>query len=300
MSPSSISHHDLSLASGTTVHYLEAGSPDLPKILILHGYPTSSNQYRDLISLLGRTGKYHVLAPDLPGFGLTTVPNDHEHSFENIAKVIGEWLDRLSVTRVVVYTNDYGSPTAIRLALDRPDLFRGIVSQSGNAYVEGLVPTFWDPLRGYWASKPGSKEYDDFRKKIAAQVLTLEATQWQYTHGVPSTRSDLIDPLLAWTDYTQNIKPKEQQELQLDLFYDYQTNLDLYPAFQAYLRESTVRVFAIWGKNDEIFGPAGAEAYARDSKDAQVRLLDGGHFLALSHLEEVGAQMEVFLDSLEG
>lgn len=280
-----------SLPNGIRIFSRMAGPVDGPNILLLHGYPSSSHQFRNLIPLLATHG-YRVIAPDLPGFGFTEVPSklNYGYTFAHMATAVASFLDVLGVRELIaIYVFDYGAPTGFRLALDRPDLIKAIVSQNGNAYEEGLLP-FWDPLRKLWAAAPGSVEERDLRLGIADFILTPEATKDQYIGGEPHAES--IDPL-SWTlDYALLRRPG-QREVQLDLFKDYVTNVELYPRFQQYLRTSQVPLLAVWGKNDVIFGHA--EAFKKDLPNAEIELWDGGHFLVESHTQEIGERILKFL-----
>ncbi|KIW98427.1 uncharacterized protein Z519_00087 [Cladophialophora bantiana CBS 173.52] len=280
------------LPNGIKVFYREAGSSDNHTILLLHGFPSSSNQYRNLIPILSE--KYHVVAPDLPGFGFTEIPASlkFQYTFANLATTIGSFLDILKIQKFAVYVFDYGAPTGFRLALERPEAITAIISQNGNAYVEGLS-SFWDPLRQLWASDAGSDEEKQLRDMISGAVLSLDATKGQYLNGEPEAEK-IDDPAAYHLDYALMCRPGNKQ-IQLDLFRDYATNVALYPKFQAYLRESGVPVLAVWGKNDTIFPPAGAEAFRRDVKELKLVLLDGGHFLVESHTEEVAKLILEFL-----
>lgn len=279
------------LPNGIRVFYREAGSPSNPTVLLLHGFPASSFQYRNLIPILSQ--KYHVVAPDLPGFGFTEVPAEvnFKCTFANIASTIGSFLDVHKIHRFAVYVFDYGAPTGFRLALERPQAVTAIISQNGNAYEEGLS-SFWDPLRQLWATSDPAKE-KELRDVVRGAILTFEATKGQYLGGEPD--ADRIDePATYHLDYALLSRPGNA-EIQLDLFKDYGTNVVLYPKFQEYLRTSQVPVLAVWGKNDIIFPPAGAEAFKRDVKDLKLVLLDGGHFLVESHTEEIGSLILEFL-----
>lgn len=282
----------ITLPNHIKVYYREAGSPTNPTILLLHGFPSSSNQFRKLIPLL--VPKYHVVAPDLPGFGFTEVPDelDFKYTFANIASTIGLFLDTLKIDKFVVYLFDYGAPTGFRLALERPDAITAIVSQNGNAYDEGLAP-FWDPLRKLWAASKGSDKENQIRETVRNAILTFEATKAQYLVGEPEA-GKIDDPASYHLDWALMSRPGNQ-EIQLDLFKDYVSNVVLYPKFQEYLRKSQVPVLAVWGKNDFIFAAPGAEAFKRDVKDVKVVLLDGGHFSSESHAAEIGDLMVEFL-----
>ena len=271
-------HHRTASVEGLDVFYREAGPVDAPVMLLLHGYPTSSHMFRHLIPLLAE--KYRVIAPDLVGFGRSSAPSvdDFEYTFAALAAVAKGFLASIGVTRYTVYTQDYGAPVAWRLALADPAAVEGVISQNGNAYEEGFVPDFWAPI---WA-------YGDDRSEANAQALRAalgrEAVEWQYTHGVPDVTT--VDPD-AWEHDLALLARPGIDLAQLALFGDYHTNRALYPAVHEWLRASGVPVLAVWGKNDEIFGPAGAEAFRRDAREARVELLDGGHFLLESNLDEV-------------
>ncbi|KIW71668.1 hypothetical protein PV04_03807 [Phialophora macrospora] len=273
------------LPNGIRVFYREAGSPSNPTILLLHGFPSSSYQYQKLMPILST--KYHVVAPDLPGFGFTEIPSslDFKYTFANFATTIGSFLDVLKIEKFSVYVFDYGAPTGFRLALERPQAITAIISQNGNAYDEGLA-AFWDPLKQLWASAAGSDEDKQLRETISGAILTFEATKWQYLNGEPEAEK-IDDPASYYLDYALLSRPGNK-EIQLDIFRDYGTNVALYPKFQQYLRESGIPVLAVWGKNDEIFPSPGAEAFKRDVKDLKLVLLDGGHFSVQSHTVEIG------------
>lgn len=281
-----------SLPNGIRIFSRTAGPTDGgPNILLLHSYPSSSHQFRNLIPLLAAQG-YRVTAPDLPGFGFTEIPPTlhYEYTFANMATSVASFLDMAGIDELLaIYVFDYGAPTGFRLALERPNRIKSIISQNGNAYEEGLLP-FWDPLRKLWAAAPGCAEEQDLRQAIADFILTHEATKNQYVGGEP--QPDTIDPL-SWTlDYALLQRPG-QREIQLDLFKDYVTNVALYPQFQEYLRTSQVPLLAVWGKNDPIFGHA--EAFKKDLPNAEVELWDGGHFLVESHTQEIGERILRFL-----
>jgi len=280
------------LPNGIKVFYREAGSSNNPTILLLHGFPASSHQFQKLMPIL--SSKYHVIAPDLPGFGFTEVPEslNFKYTFANFATTIASFLDVLKITKFAIYLFDYGAPTGFRLALERPEAVTAIISQNGNAYEEGLAP-FWDPLKQLWQTAPGSEEDKSLRQTIASAILTFEATKWQYLNGEPEVEK-IDDPAAYYLDYALLSRPGNK-EIQLDIFRDYGTNVAFYPKFQQFMRESGVPVLAVWGKNDEIFPPAGAEAFKRDVKDLQLVLLDGGHFLVESHTQEIGELMLDFL-----
>jgi pimeloyl-ACP methyl ester carboxylesterase len=272
------------LPNGIRVFYREAGSPSNPTFLLLHGFPTSSHQFRKIIPLLA--SKYHVVAPDLPGYGFTEIPSElnFEYSFANIATTIGSFLDVLKIKKFGVYIFDYGAPTGLRLALERPGAIWAIVAQNGNAYVEGLSE-FWDPVKAYWATAKGSPEEKEYRRLLTDAVLGLEPFRQQYVYGEPEAEK-IDDPAAYYLDWALVSRPGNL-EIQLDLLKSYATNVDLYPKFQEYFRQSQVPLLAVWGKNDLIFPAPGAEAYKKDLPNAKIVLLDGGHFLVESHTEEV-------------
>ncbi|KAJ7792314.1 Alpha/Beta hydrolase protein [Mycena olivaceomarginata] len=249
--------------SGISIFYRTASpadNPGAPTILLLHGFPTSSHQYRNLIPHLSQ--HYRVVAPDLPGFGFTTVPAERNYSytFAELTTTIGAFLDALHIRSFAVYIFDYGAPVLLRLALRRPEAITAIVSQNGNAYTEGLGAA-WAPIQKYWAS--GSAED---RKVVLDTVFTYDTTKWQYTHG--SRAPDAIAPETYTLDWALLQRPGNF-DIQLDLFKDYQTNVALYPQFQEYFRKSQVPLLAVWGKNDAFFVPPGAEAFKRDLPKAE-------------------------------
>jgi pimeloyl-ACP methyl ester carboxylesterase len=274
-------------ADGVTVFYREAGAPDAPVVLLLHGFPTSSFQYRELIPRLA--DRYRVIAPDLPGFGFTDVPpkRDYKYSFDALAHTMLAFTDALSLKRYALYIFDYGAPTGLRLAMARPERVTAIVSQNGNAYEEGLGDA-WAPIQRYW------KEPTASNREAVRMALSPEGIRWQYTAGVPNP--DVIAPEGYTLDAAMIARPGNM-DIQLDLFLDYANNVKLYPAFQEYFRKSKPPLLAIWGRNDPFFIPAGAEAYRRDNPNASVQLLNTGHFALETHLEEIAAAMRQFLGS---
>ncbi|KAK9314955.1 Alpha/Beta hydrolase protein [Lipomyces starkeyi] len=288
MSPPVVQIKRVELPSKINVFYRESGPSDASVVLLLHGFPSSSHQYRNLIPILAP--KYHVIAPDLPGFGFTTVPSSVEfkYTFDNLAATIIDFVDVLSLTRFAIYIFDYGAPTGLRLALSRPDAVTAIVTQSGNAYTEGLGQ-FWNPIKEFWASDNSPAD----RQKLGVALLSYEATKWQYEDGTRDPTS--IAPESYTLDYALLQRPGNS-DIQLDLFKDYENNLKVYPKFQEYVRTSKVPVLAVWGKNDQIFIPAGAEAYKQDNPDAEVYLLDAGHFAAETETSEIGKLMLAFFE----
>ncbi|CAM5533134.1 alpha/beta fold hydrolase [Streptomyces tanashiensis] len=271
---------------GLDVFYREAGDPANPTLVLLHGFPSSSHMYRGLIAELADS--YHLIAPDHIGFGASAAPavEDFAYSFERLTEITLGLLDKLGVERFALYIQDYGAPIGLRIASRHPERVTAIVSQSGNAYLEGFTP-FWDVLfahaRDRAANEAGVRE-----------LLTPEATRWQYTHGVPADRLDRIAPE-TWTLDQAGLDRPGNKEIQLQLFWDYQFNLDGYPAFQEYFRTHRPPLLAAWGRGDEIFGPAGAEAFARDLPDAEIHLLDAGHFALETHGEEIAGLVRDFL-----
>ena len=277
-------------ADGVTVFYREAGPKNALVVLLLHGFPTSSFQYRDLIPRLA--DRYRVIAPDLPGFGFTEVPEQrrYKYSFDALATTVLAFTDALQLGNYALYVFDYGAPVGFRLAMARPDRVTAIVSQNGNAYEEGLGDA-WDPIRKYWAAPTAEN-----RNVIRKNILTLEGTRWQYTHGV--TNPESVAPESYTLDWALLQRPGNN-EIQLDLFLDYASNVKLYPKFQEYFRKSKPPLLAIWGKNDPFFIPPGAEAFRRDNANATVQFLDTGHFALETHVEEIAITMRDFLQRLQ-
>jgi len=273
-------------ADGVTVFYREAGAPDAPVVLLLHGFPTSSFQYRELIPRLA--DRYRVIAPDLPGFGFTEVPRErhYKYSFDALAKTILAFTDALKLKRYALYVFDYGAPTGFRLAMAHPERVTAIVSQNGNAYEEGLGDA-WAPIRRYWSEPTPAN-----REVVRNAALSPEGIRYQYTKGVPNP--DMIAPEGYTLDSAMVARPGNM-DIQLDLFLDYANNVKLYPAFQEYFRKSKPPLLAIWGKHDPFFIPPGAEAYRRDNPNATVQFLDTGHFALETNVEEIALAMRQFL-----
>ena len=275
-------------ADGVEVFYRAAGDPSAPVVLLLHGFPTSSFMFRELIPRLA--DQFRVIAPDLPGFGFTEVPEkrNYTYSFDALARTTEAFTEALGLNRYAIYIFDYGAPTGLRLAMAHPERVSAIVSQNGNAYEEGLGDA-WAPIRKYWA-EPTAENREVIRKNI----LNLEATRWQYTHGVANPES------VAPESYTLDVallERKGNKEIQLDLFLDYASNVKLYPKFQEYFRKSKPPLLAIWGKNDPFFIPPGAEAFKKDLPNAKVQFLDTGHFAIETHVVEIAAAMKEFLET---
>ena len=272
-------------ADGIQVFYRSAGDPSAPVVLLLHGFPSSSFMFRELIPLLA--DHYRVIAPDLPGFGFTKVPAERKYtySFDALALTIAAFTEALKIKRHALYVFDYGAPTGFRLAMAHPERVTAIVSQNGNAYEEGLGDA-WGPIRKYWAEPTA-----DNREVLRTNTLTLEGTRWQYTHGVAVP--DSVAPE-SYTLDTALMERPGNKEIQLDLFLNYASNVKLYPKFQEYFRKSKPPLLAIWGKNDPFFIPAGAEAFRKDLPNAQVQFLDTGHFATETHVAEIAAAMKEF------
>ncbi len=275
-------------ADGIQVFYREAGDPQAPVVLLLHGFPTSSFMFRELIPRLA--DRYWVIAPDLPGFGFTEVTEKRKYTytFDALAATVDAFTKVLQLNRYAIYVFDYGAPTGFRLAMAHPERITAIISQNGNAYEEGLGDA-WGPIRKYWAL-PNAEN----REVIAKNVLTLDGTRWQYTHGVAN--ADSVAPETYTLDMALMERPGNK-DIQLDLFLNYASNVALYPAFQEYFRKSRPPLLAIWGKNDPFFIPAGAEGFRRDIPSAQVKMLDTGHFALETHVVEIAAAMREFLEA---
>ncbi|WP_447763494.1 alpha/beta fold hydrolase [Sphingopyxis panaciterrae] len=270
---------------GFNIFYREAGQADAPTILLLHGFPSSSHMFRDLIPLLA--DRYHVIAPDLPGFGQSDMPahTDFAYSFEHLTDVIERFTEVIGLDRFAIYVFDYGAPTGFRLALRNPGRVTAIISQNGNAYTEGLSEG-WNPIRTYW--EDASVE----NREALRALLAPETTYWQYTHGVADSAAVSPD---GYTLDDHYLARSGADEVQLDLFGDYKSNVALYPAFQEYFRVYKPPFLAVWGKNDPFFLPAGAEAFQRDLPDAVVKFFDTGHFALETHAGEIASEIRAFL-----
>jgi len=268
------------------VSYREAGGPNAPTLLLLHGFPTAGHMFRDLIPLL--TESFHLVAPDLPGFGQSDLParDAFRYSFENLANVIDRFTEVIGLKRFAIYIFDYGAPVGLRIAVKHPERISAIVSQNGNAYEEGLSEG-WNPIRAYW-EVPSQANRDQLRA-----FLKPETTAWQYTHGVPDATR--VSPDGFTLDNFYLARPGAD-EPQLDLFGDYKTNVALYPTFQKYFRDHKPPLLAVWGKNDPFFLPAGAEAFKRDIPGAVVRFFDTGHFALETHASEIAGAIREFRD----
>lgn len=267
------------------VAYREAGREAAPAIILLHGFPTSSHMFRNLIPALA--SRYRVIAPDYPGFGHSGMPDraTFKYSFDNYARLIEGLTEKIDVRRYALYVMDYGAPVGFRLAAKHPERVSALIVQNGNAYDEG-IQKFWEPIQKYWAS--GAKE----DREAIRWLTSLKATKWQYTNGVPDT--SLVSPD-AWTHDQALLDRPGNQEVQLDLFYDYRTNIPLYPQWQTYFRKHQPPTLVLWGKNDAIFAADGAAPYKRDIKRAEVHLLDTGHFALETHGPQIAGLIREFL-----
>jgi pimeloyl-ACP methyl ester carboxylesterase len=275
--------------NGFKVFYREAGDPQALAVLLLHGFPTSSHMFRNLVPQLA--ADYHVVAPDLPGFGFSDAP-DHktfQYTFDHLAEVIGDFVEQIGLKRFAVYVFDYGAPVGFRLALRYPDRISGLISQNGNAYVEGLSAD-WAPVRAYWEN-PTQQNRDALRT-----LSSLETTRWQYHHGVTNAE-ERVAPEAIFLDQILLDRP-QSAEIQLDLIGDYKSNVALYPKFQEFFRTHRPPTLAVWGKNDPFFLPAGAEAFRRDNPSAKVVFYDTGHFALETHAAEIGAEIRAFLSMI--
>jgi len=270
---------------GLNIFYREAGPAGAPKLLLLHGFPSAGHMFRDLIPRLA--DRFHIIAPDLPGFGQSDMParEAFSYSFDAIADVIDRFTEVVGFDRFAVYVFDYGAPTGFRIAARHPNRITAIISQNGNAYEEGLSEG-WNPIQAYW------REPSDTNRQALRQFLAPEATVWQYTHGVPDPQAVSPD---GYTLDNHYLARPGSDEVQLDLFGDYKSNVALYPAFQAYFRAHQPRFLAVWGRNDPFFLPAGAEAFKRDIPGAVVRFFDTGHFALETHADEIAAAISEFL-----
>jgi pimeloyl-ACP methyl ester carboxylesterase len=278
--------HQYATVDGTKIFYREAGPNTLPAILLLHGFPTSSHMFRNLIPELA--DRYHVVAPDLPGFGFSDAPDRRQfrYTFENLASIISRFTETIGLERYAIYIFDYGAPVGLRLALAHPERITAIISQNGNAYEEGLSRG-WNPIQKYW-SEPTAEN----RAALRA-FLTPDATRSQYVYGVPD--DSLVAPETWELDSARLARPGND-EIQLDLFLDYASNVALYPRFQEYFRTKHPPILAVWGKNDPFFVPAGAEAFRQDNADAEVHLYDTGHFALETHHREIATTIRDFLE----
>lgn len=267
------------------IFYREAGPKDAPTVVLLHGFPTSSHMFRNLIPALA--DRYHVIAPDYPGYGNSSAPphDKFDYSFDNLARVVDQLLGQVGADRYTLYLQDYGAPIGFRIAAAHPERVSGLIIQNGNAYDEGIDNEFWAPIKEYWASPRDNDKREALRK-----LLSREATIWQYTHGVRNVATISPD---NWNVDQPLLDRPGNNEIQLDLFLSYGSNPPLYPSWQEYLRKNQPPTLIVWGKNDPIFPAAGAYPYKRDLKNLEFHLLDTGHFA----LEEDGATIAKLIAS---
>lgn len=291
------------------IFYREAGNPQNPTILLLHGFPTSSHMFRDLIAELA--DEYHLVAPDYPGYGFSAMPavDEFDYSFDNIAQIMEQFVDEIDLDRFSLYLMDYGAPVGFRIAASQPERIESLIVQNGNAYVEGIDNNFWEPIREYWKDRGAiNKGLDnDWWKNVKAAykqpemsndaalrfLVTLGATKWQYTNGVSNAEAVSPD---TWGHVQPLLDREGNSDIQLQMFYSYGTNPPLYPAWQHYLREYQPPTLIVWGKRDEIFPAAGAEPYKRDLKNLEYHLIDTGHFALETHGQEIADLMRDFLN----
>ena len=279
--------HKTVKVGGLDIFYRESGPKDAPAILLLHGFPTSSQMFRNLIPALA--DRYRVIAPDYPGYGHSSMPSRETftYTFDNLAAIIDDFTEAVGLTRYALYVQDYGAPVGYRLASKHPDRITAIVVQNGNAYDEGLDNEFWKPIKDYWKA-PTSKE----KREALRNVLTYDATKWQYTHGVKNP--EVVSPDGPAHDQFL-LDRKGNDEIQLDLFLSYGSNPPLYPQWQAYFRKHQPPMLIVWGQHDKIFPAEGAEPYKRDLKTLEFHLLDAGHFALESNGNEIARLMNQFL-----
>jgi pimeloyl-ACP methyl ester carboxylesterase len=272
--------------NGLTIFYREAGPKDAPVLLLLHGFPTSSRMFRNLIPALA--DRYHIIAPDYPGFGYSSAPSvdQFDYTFDHLAEIIADFVTQLGLKKYSLYVQDYGAPVGYRLAVRHPERVQALIVQNGNAYAEGIENDFWTPIKRFWADK-SPKNTTPVR-----QGLSLEATKWQYTNGV--RQAEKIDPD-TWTIDQALLNRPGQEEIQLALFYSYRSNPDAYPKWHEFFRNYQPPTLIVWGKNDAIFPAAGAEAYLRDLPKAELHLLDTGHFALEEDGDVIASLMRTFL-----
>jgi pimeloyl-ACP methyl ester carboxylesterase len=290
------------------IFYREAGNPEQPTLLLLHGFPTSSHMFRDLIAELA--DEYHLVAPDYPGYGFSSMPavDEFDYSFDNIARLMGQFVDVVGLDRYSLYLMDYGAPVGFRIATNQPDRVETLIVQNGNAYIEGIDNDFWEPIREYWKDRDAvNKGLDNpWWSKVKAAyrqpemsndaalrfLLTLGATKWQYTNGVPNAEAVSPD---TWGHVQPLLDRDGNQEIQLQMFYSYGSNPPLYAKWQEFLRDYQPPTLIVWGEHDEIFPSAGAEPYKRDLENLEYHLLDTGHFALETHGQEIADLMREFL-----
>ncbi len=272
------------------IFYREAGDPEKPTLVLLHGFPTSSQMYKKVID--GLKDKFHLIAPDYPGFGMSSVPSPEKftYTFDRLAEVVDDFLEQKKVTNYTLMIHDYGAPVGFRIATAHPERVNGFVIMNGNAYEEGLSEKGWGPIFKYWKTK--NPELGD---TIAKEVFSFEGMKWQYTHGTKNPEK--INPD-NWVIDTQRITREGQKEIQLGLFYDYQNNVKLYPKWQKYLRDNQPPALIVWGKNDAFFPEPGAEGYKRDLKNIDYHILDTGHFALEEKGDFIISKMRDFMDKI--
>ena len=305
--------HDVSYKTITIdnvdIFYREAGDPSRPTLLLLHGFPTSSHMFRDLIPALA--DKYHLVAPDYPGYGYSSMPavDDFDYSFDNIAGLIEKFTDEIGLDRFSLYLMDYGAPIGFRIATSRPERIESLIIQNGNAYDEGIDNNFWEPIQAYWKDRKAVNQGldNDWWKNVKAAynkpnmtndealgfLVTLGATKWQYTNGVPDVAAVSPD---TWNHVQPLLDREGNQAIQLQMFYSYGSNPPLYPAWQEYLRVQQPPTLIVWGTKDEIFPAAGAEPYKRDLNDLEYHLIDTGHFALETNGQEIADLIRSFLE----
>jgi pimeloyl-ACP methyl ester carboxylesterase len=281
-----VTHHRTNKIDGINIFYREAGPSDAPVVLLLHGFPTSSHMFRNLIPALADL--YHVIAPDYPGYGQSDMPDRTKfaYTFDHVAELVDGLLDQLNVRRFAMYVMDYGAPVGWRLALKHPDRVTGLIIQNGNAYEEGLKD-FWNPIRAYWSDP------SDVHRQAFASLVSAETTKFQYIDGVADTSRVSPD---NWVYDQAFLDRPGNADIQFDMLYDYRTNLPLYPVVQAYFRKYLPPTLITWGKNDKIFPPDGAYPYKRDLPDAELHLIDTGHFALEDKADEIVPLIRDFLE----
>ncbi len=276
---------------GVKIFYREAGDPSKPTIVLLHGFPSSSHQYRNLIRMLGN--EYHLVAPDYPGFGSSDFPSpeNYTYSFDNIAQTMNAFLEQRGISEYSLFLQDYGAPVGFRIAAQNPDRVQSLIVQNGNTYEEGLNREAWAPIMTLWEQGRGNQELED---AIASNVFSLDGLKWQYTHGVREPAAILPD---NWLLDHQSLSRPGQREVQIGLFYDYRNNVAKYPEWQAYLREHQPPVLIVWAKNDAFFPVPGAEGFRRDVQDVDYNILDTGHFALEEDAEMIAGKISEFLST---
>ncbi|WP_255548099.1 alpha/beta fold hydrolase [Erythrobacter ani] len=286
---SSVPHYGYETVEENKIFFREAGDPSNPAIVLLHGFPHSSHQYRDLITLLA--DDFYLIAPDYPGFGASDYPSrdEYTYTFDNIADTVDTFLEQKGVDEYSLFIQDYGAPVGLRIATEHPERVQAIITQNGNVYEEGLNEGAWAPIMQLW--EEGRGQNAELEATIAKNVFSLEGLRWQYTHGTRNPDAILPD---NWILDHQRLSRPGQHEVQLDLFYDYRNNVAKYPEWQAYLREEQPPVLVVWGKNDAFFPAPGAEAFKRDVKDLDFNLLDTGHFALEEDAELISGKVRAF------